>query len=573
MTGGFGLFALGWHLFVTRWPDRWPGRQLVVLLLDLAAVGIAIWLAGTAGIGFYPLILWIIVGNGIRFGPRRLFLATAAGVPVFALALVANGVAVAMPAVCAALVVGLMALPRFMHLTLVRMAATNRELKRQKDQAEYLARHDTLTGLPNRHMLSQRLEHAIARARRNGTRLAVLFLDLDGFKRINDSFGHDYGDQLLVRVAECMRATLREVDTVCRLGGDEFILLIEEYANPGDVSAIIDRLFGCARRFYRIGDTDAYVTWSCGVAVYPKDGGDPGTLIKNADVAMYRAKARGSNCAVSYDPAMSRQVLAELRLRNELRRAIDSGEMFVCYQPKVSAGDGRMIAVEALVRWQHPGRGPLSPADFLEVAVASHLIAEVDEQVLETALADLAALRAGGARDLRLAINATAQQLGSLGFADRLQALLDTHGLSADVLDIELTEQALLMENEDMRRLFRDLRGRGVRFVLDDFGTGYSSLAHLRHFSIDEIKIDQSFIRGLPHDPSDCAMIEGILAIAARLDLRVAAEGVETDAQRRWLLSRGCELQQGFHFGGPQELEHLRRSLLASLSPATAVNG
>ena len=573
LSGIYGLLALGWHLLVTRCPGCWPPRQRVILLLDLSVVGAATWVAGSAGIAFYPLLLWIIIGNGIRFGPRQLAVATAAGVPVFALAMLAGGVAAEMPVVFAGLIAGLLLLPRFMQLTLLRLAAANRELKRQKEQAEDLARHDTLTGLPNRHMLSQRLEHAIARARRNGTRLAVLFLDLDGFKRINDSFGHDYGDRLLVRVAECMRATLREVDTVCRLGGDEFILLIEEYANPGDVSAIIDRLFGCARRFYRIVDTDAYVTWSCGVAVYPKDGGDAGTLIKNADIAMYRAKARGSNCAVSYDPAMSRQVLAELRLRNELRRAIDSGEMFVCYQPKVSADDGRMLAIEALVRWQHPGRGALSPGDFLDVAIASHLMAEVDEQVLEIALADLAALRAEGRPQLRLAINATAQQLGSPGFAERLQALLEKHGLAPDVLDIELTEQALLAENEDMRSLFRHLRGLGVRFALDDFGTGYSSLAHLRHFSIDEVKIHQSFIRGLPDDAGDCAMIEGIIAIAARIGLDVAAEGVETEAQSRWLLEHGCPVQQGFHHGGPQELERLRESLAGAQDAASAVNG
>lgn len=558
------------HLGADR-EQRWVWRQLVVIAADLVMVGAASWLLGPTGLGLYPVLLWVIIGNGVCFGPRHLGRATLVGVPIFALAHWANGVALELPGVYLGLLGGLIVLPGFMQRTLVRMVETNLALRQQKEHAEHMALHDTLTDLPNRHLLLQRMDHAISRARRTGAKLAVLFMDLDGFKRVNDTQGHDAGDELLVQLAECLARSVREVDTLSRLGGDEFILLIEDYGSAADLNMIIERLFGCARRFYRVKDNDSYVTWSCGIAVYPRDGGDSSTLLRHADIAMYRAKGRGGDCAVHYDPAMSRQVLRELTLRTELRRAIDNGEFMIYYQPLVDARTGTVVAIEALVRWSHPGRGLLAPDEFLSVALTSGLMAEVDAQVLVQGLTDLGTLRRDGATDLRLAVNITARQLATPDFAIRLAELLARNALTADVLDLENTEAALLEETDNNRDLIRALRRRGVRFVLDDFGTGFSSLAHLRRFDIDQVKIDHSFVRGLPGDGSDAAMVEGILAIAIRLGLVVAAEGVETDAQRDWLLERGCVLQQGFYYGGPLPLSALR--LYLGLPDAPAESG
>lgn len=572
-AGGLGGYALLstlylWSLRRLDRERRWPWRQVVVITTDLTMVAAASTLLGSAGLGLYPILLWIIVVNGVCFGPRYLGFAAAVAVLEFAVAHLVTGVAMSLPMVYVGLLGGLIVLPWLMQQKLVRMIDSNRALIAQKARAEHQALHDTLTDLPNRHLLLQRMDHAIHRARRSGMRLAVLFLDLDGFKRVNDSQGHDAGDDLLIQLARCLAGSVRETDTLCRLGGDEFVLLIEDCGSARDLNRVIDRLFGCARRLYKLQDQETWVTWSCGVAVYPRDGGDCSTLMRNADLAMYRAKARGGDCCIQYNPSMSRQVLRDLALRTELRRAVDNREFLVYYQPQVDATGGVTLAVEALVRWRHPGRGVLAPSEFLSVALMSGLMAEVDALVLEIALRDLADLRRGGVPNLRLAVNLSARQLANADFATWLDGLLARHGLAADVLDIETTETTFLEETDNIRELIRTLRGRGIRFVLDDFGTGYSSLAHLRRFDLDLVKIDHSFIRGLPGDEGDRAMVEGILAVAGRLGLRVAAEGVETAAQRDLLLARGCTWQQGFHYAGPLPLAALRELLVRGPSVA-----
>jgi len=548
---------------------RSPIARNLAMLCDLCGAGFITYIAGLAGLGFYPIFIWIIIGNGLRFGRRSLAVASLLGMISFVAANLLNGVAYAQPGVFAGLVVGLLMLPHFLHLALARLAATNSELQQQKEQAQYLARHDTLTGLPNRQLLLQRLVHALHRAQRNHYRLAVLFIDLDGFKRLNDSYGHDYGDRLLVLVGDCLRATVRQMDTVSRLGGDEFILLIEEYDSSRDISAVVERLFGCARRFYNIKGMDAYLTWSCGIAVYPKDGDDAHTLIKHADIAMYRAKAQGGNRAVSYDSAMSHRVIADLRMRDELRHAIDAREFFVLYQPQYRASDGALAGLEALVRWRHPRLGALAPKAFLAVAVESGLMRQIDRLVFDIAIGDVAALRRQAVADLRLALNVAPQQLMDQDFANLLEAALKGHDLPPSALDIEITEHALIDETEISHALLQHLRRLGMRIALDDFGTGYSALAHLRHLAVDVIKLDRSLIRGIPGDTGDCALVEGILSIARRTELVVAAEGIENAAQRDWLQQQGCDLMQGFYFGKPMHIDEIG-ALRLTAAPAAA---
>ena len=570
-----GLAYTGVVAILARHLQRRSGRhrrrETLTMGFDIGVLSLATAATGLSGLAFYPLFLWIMLANGLRFGPAMLTTTALAAIPGFTIASLINGSVEALPVVCAALLFGLLLVPGAMLTSLRRMARTNRELAARKDQAEHIAKHDALTGLANRELLKERLERALLRARRNTSQLAVLFLDLDGFKRVNDSLGHDQGDRLLIAVAECLRSTVREVDTVSRLGGDEFILLIEGYDDESDISAVIDRLSGCARRRYPIDGSDTYVTWSCGIATYPKDGADGNTLIKNADIAMYRAKAQGRNCAVSYDHEMSKQIDADLRLRNELRHAIDSREFFVAYQPLVESDRRRLVGVEALVRWQHPARGALAPGSFLPAALAQRLMPEIDGCVLELAADAIASLEREHPRGLRLAVNLDAQQLASRGFAAKLEQTMERAGLALERLDIELNEAALLEAGSRITGLFETLRSRGVRLVLDDFGTGYSSLGSLHRFPIDLIKIDRSFIAGIPHDPADCAMVDGIISIAARLGLEIAAEGVEREAQRDWLSAHDCRLQQGFLHGGPEDIEALRARLAqTSTSPEPA---
>jgi diguanylate cyclase (GGDEF)-like protein len=561
----YGVASGLYYLWLTRHDQDLLGRRAAIfsMVVDVLAGAFVTVVAGAEGLAFYPVFMWIIVANGLRFGRRRLRLAAALILPAFLFANLANGTAAMLPGVVAGLTAGLLLLPAFLHLTLAKMADAQQALARRTEQAHFLATHDPLTALPNRPHLLQRLKHAIERAERRGERLAVLFLDLDGFKSVNDSLGHDNGDLLLRSTADCLRGTVRRMDTVSRLGGDEFILLIEDCDHTHDVSAVVERVFQCARRNYGIAGTEVYVTWSCGIAVYPKDGRDGDTLIRHADVAMYRAKAGGGNRAVSYDPTMSEEILADLRLREELRRALDAHEFRVHYQPLYRDGEDAPVGLEALVRWHHPSRGLLLPSAFLSVADGSGLLLRVDRQVFAKAIADVAALRRDYSVDLRLAVNIAPRHLRDPAFADMLAELLRAHGLPANRLDLELTERALLEESDTAAATLGHLRELGMRITLDDFGTGQVSLAQLRHGAIDTVKLDGRLLRGIPRIAADCVMLEGILDIATGLGLTVTAEGVEQDDQHDWLVQRGCRLLQGYRYGEPTDLSTLRQALCA----------
>ena len=536
---------------VRRWPNRFVWRRYLSILADLAMAGWISYELGIAGLGLYPLYLWIVVGNGLRFGVHPLRVATIVGLLSFYIPTHLNGIAASHPGVVVGLLVGLLLMPKFFLVMIKRLAEANAALKEEKERAEFMAKHDALTGLPNRAMLEEHMHTALAKARRNQTLAAVVFIDLDAFKAINDNFGHHVGDQLLIEVANCLTVHVREGDTVSRLGGDEFVVLIEGLVDTSEVAAVIERVFSCVGRYYCIGEYQTYVTWSGGVAIYPQDGADAQTLIKHADTAMYQAKAAGANQVRLYDAVMSQDVASQLAMRDELRKAIEQDQFLVFYQPLVNVTGRKIVGVEALVRWQHPTRGLVPPSDFIELAEQTGLITIIGRQVLERACTDVAAWWREGLGEPTLHVNVSAKQLGQADLAETVLDVLEAHGLPPQALAIEVTESALIEDADAAELLFAELKRAGVSISLDDFGTGYSSLAYVKRFDVDHIKIDRSFVGGVPEDISDCTLVEAILAIGDRLGTVVIAEGVETEAQLDWLAARGCLLMQGYYFGAP----------------------
>lgn len=546
------LLASGLYLsFVTRHKRGFLWRRYAVILLDLGVATFLTAFFADAGVAFYPLFLWVMIGNGIRYGQPYMQFATLFGLLGFSGAMAASGFLWAHPGTYIGLMFGLVLMPRFFLVMIERLADANIELQAQRDEAEFMATHDVLTGLPNRAYLHTRMQQTLARARRSGHEVTVAFIDLDSFKSINDSFGHEYGDYLLAQVADAMKSTVRESDTVSRLGGDEFVVVIEDSDEGPGADTLIERLFACVGRYYTIGEYETFVTWSCGVVVYPRDGDDVHTLLKHADTAMYAAKERGHNHYAFYDPSMSVQVTEQLALRDELRLALEQDQFEVHYQPIVDARTGQVTSAEALLRWRHPQRGLLSPTQFITVAENSGLIAEIGRWVLRQALDTAAAWQAGTDGAVTMHVNISAHQLRQDDFVDEIRTLIAVSGLPSSVLDLEVTESVLLADVERAEELLAELKAIGVSIALDDFGTGFSSLSYLKRLPVDVIKIDKSFIDEIPLNVRDCALVDAVLTLGARLDHSIVAEGVETDGQRDWLVRHGCRYLQGFLFSRP----------------------
>lgn len=554
--------------FVSRNKNRYLWRRYLVIVLDLAVATFLTAHFGTAGIAFYPLFLWVMVGNGLRYGQHFMQVATLVGLLGFTGAMATSGFVWTQPGTYIGLMFGLVLMPKFFMVMIARLAEANVELQAQKEQAEFMATHDALTGLPNRAYLYTRLEQALARAQRLGSRVAVAFIDIDNFKSINDSFGHEYGDYLLSQVADAMRGVLRSSDTVSRLGGDEFIVLIEEDGEPSRIARVIERLFSCVGRYYAIGDYETYVTWSCGVVVYPVDGQDPHSLLKHADTAMYAAKRRGPNNYVFYDTAMSEKVADQLALRDELRLALEREQLELYFQPIIDAATGQVRAAEALLRWHHPTHGLLTPVDFIEIAEQSGLINPIGDWVLREALTVAAIWQAGTSDAVTMHVNVSAHQLKQAGFVANVCTMLREIDLPSCVLDLEMTESALLEDTRRAEQLLIELKALGIRIALDDFGTGFSSLAYLKRLPIDTIKIDKSFLDDIPYGPRDCALVEAILTLGRELGSAIVAEGIEQAQQRDWLVAHGCGYLQGYLFSRP-----LPRDGFLAVSSQTFVTG
>ena len=444
------------------------------------------------------------------------------------------------------------------------------ERKNVETQIERLAFYDALTGLPNRRLLVDRLQHAtleVARARSQG---ALLFIDLDNFKDLNDTLGHDTGDQLLLQVAKRLKGCVRETDTVARFGGDEFVVLVEGLsADAAQASAeaalVTSHIATTLGKPYVLGDVSHHSTPSIGIALFGQQVCTVDELLKHADLAMYQAKAAGRNTQRFFDPDMQAAASHRAALETDLRRGLQEQELVLFYQPIVD-GKGRLQGAEALVRWRHPRRGMVSPAEFIPLAEQTGLILPLGQWVLEAACAQLVAWsRSALTREFFLSVNVSVRQFRQPDFVERVLGALDATGANPERLKLELTESLLMADVEDVIARMEHLRRYGVGFSLDDFGTGYSSLSYLKRLPLDQLKIDQGFVRDLQTDPNDAAIVRTILALANSLDLDVVAEGVETTGQLEFLQRHGCKAFQGYLFGRPMPAQMLERALRPAL--------
>jgi diguanylate cyclase (GGDEF)-like protein/PAS domain S-box-containing protein len=431
------------------------------------------------------------------------------------------------------------------------------ERKRAEALMVYLATHDRLTALPNRNLLDDRIAQAIRHAQRTNRLVAVMFLDLDRFKLVNDSLGHDRGDYLLEKIAHRLRGCVRADDTVARLGGDEFVVLMPDLQREEDAGVVARKVLATLPAPVRLDSEEVSVSTSIGIALYPRDGESSHDLLKNADSAMYTAKESGGHTYRFYSPEMNERLLERLSLEGGLRRALEGGEMLMHYQPIVALDSGRLAGVEALVRWNSAERGLVPPGSFIPLAEVTGLIVPLGEWTLRRACEQVAGADPLQLADCSVSVNLSPRQFLEDDLEERICAALEGSGLAAERLELEITEGVIMQHIERAVPKIRRLRESGVRIALDDFGTGYSSLGYLKQFAVDRIKIDRSFVHGLPGDQGDAAIVRAILALARSLGIEVVAEGVESAAQRAFLLDEGCRLGQGFLFSRPVPLEQI----------------
>ena len=435
------------------------------------------------------------------------------------------------------------------------------ERMQTQERLQHMAQHDALTELPNRLLFMDRLKQALARARWHERLVAVLFVDIDRFKTINDTLGHEVGDRLLQALAERLTASVREGDTVARFGGDEFVVLLDDVGSDKDIGAVALKVLETLAPPFAIDGQNLYVTASIGVSLYPNDGEDSGTLLKNADIAMYRAKDLGKNTYQFYSADMSARAFERLTLESSLRHAIERNEFRLYYQPQIDTASGTILGVEALLRWQHPDFGLVAPAEFIPLLEETGLIVPAGEWVFHTACEQLRAWHAAGWPALRMAVNLSPRQFQASGLAIMVERGLATTGCDPGLIELEITENLLLRHGAATLDALDALRALGVRMAIDDFGTGYSSLSYLRRYAIDTLKIDRSFVHDVPSDADDSALASAIIVLAQSLNLDVIAEGVETEAQRDFLRARGCHHMQGYLFSRPLPAEDITRLL------------
>jgi diguanylate cyclase (GGDEF)-like protein len=435
--------------------------------------------------------------------------------------------------------------------------------KRQamEKQLEYQAYHDDLTGLPNRSLMMDRIEHAIRLARRDNSLLAILFMDLDNFKHINDSLGHAAGDELLMQLSERLQTTLREVDTIARMGGDEFTLLVEGFLNINEVNDVAVKLFESLQEPLFIDQQEYYVTSSIGIAVYPDDGDSAEKLLRNSDAAMYRAKDEGRNSFQFYSKDMTERAFEKILMIGSLRHALERNEFILYYQPQYDIFEENIIGFEALIRWQHPELGLVAPAQFILAAEDSGLIVPIDRWVMREGCKQIKQWRQNGLTKGRLSLNLTTHQLDQPDLMDFLTKTLTETGCAGDWIAFEVTEGQIMKNPERSISMLNEISALGIEIAVDDFGTGYSSLSYLKKLPVDTLKIDQSFIRDVPDDDDDSAIVRSVIALAASLKLNVVAEGVETKEQLDFLYGEGCSKIQGYYYSPPKAAFEIEKRL------------
>jgi predicted signal transduction protein with EAL and GGDEF domain len=453
---------------------------------------------------------------------------------------------------------------------MLRASGAFNSLKRQEDRLRYLAYYDPLTSLPNRRSFNEQLNRLLRRSQRHKTSAALLFIDLDHFKRINDSIGHARGDSLLVEIAKRLTMELREEDAInyfsdanaedddnsegtteiARLGGDEFTVVLSDVSDIADIEKVARRILNSLSEPIALQSHNPVVTPSIGIALYPQDGSDPDTLIRNADTAMYAAKAEGRACYRFYNEDMNSRAVEQLKMEEELREGMRNHELELRYQPQVVCETGEVVSMEALVRWKHPVRGMVSPQEFIPVAESTGQIIELGEWVMGEVARHCLYWDTLGLKPFRVCVNISPLQFNQVNLPEWVASFLKQSGLPPERLELELTESAIMNDAETNIAKLRSLKNLGVDLAVDDFGTGYSSLSYLKRFPINTLKIDHSFISDLD-TPDGAAIVDAILALAKTLNLRVIAEGIENQAQLAYLVDRGCDLLQGFYFSRP----------------------
>ena len=415
-------------------------------------------------------------------------------------------------------------------------------------KVELLAYRDTLTNLPNRLLFADRLEHSIDRSARHRESLALLLVDMDDFKLVNDSFGHDAGDKLIKAVGDLLSRSLRRADTVARLGGDEFAVIVENIDGVDDAISIADNLSTVLEHNVRLDDQETFTGASIGIAIYPDDGEDARTLLKNADTALFRAKENGRHCFQFYKPEMSVTAMERLELENSLRKALDEDQFVVYYQPTIDIHKNEIVSVEALLRWEHPDKGIIKPIDFISLAEDCGLIVPIGEKLVRTAARQLKAWKDEGLENQNVSINIAPRQFRDMDILALFKEVIHENALEPSNFTIEITESALIDNVGEVEKVLNILSGMGVTIALDDFGTGFASLAYLKDFPVDIVKIDRIFIAGTPDSREDTAIVEAIAGLTRGLKLRLLAEGIENDRQLQMLKGLGCQLAQGYYW-------------------------
>ncbi|MDY0117019.1 MAG: EAL domain-containing protein [Sulfurimonadaceae bacterium] len=452
----------------------------------------------------------------------------------------------------------------YVRRTNLVMTIVNKKLSRQVEEKtqhlQYLAHHDTLTALPNRLLFIDRLKQAILHANKNNTSLSVLFLDLDRFKEINDSFGHEWGDRLLIAISKRLQRLVRPVDTIARLGGDEFIILVEE-VTLAETTHLLQKIFSAMEKPIFIEKTPTYTTFSVGISRYPHDGITPEILIRNADTAMYRAKETGKNKYQFYDAIMTEKTMQRLTLEINLRNAIKEDQLVAYFQPQIDAATKKVVGAEALVRWIDPEKGIIPPYDFIPLAEEIGIIGLIDEWMMQRCFKLIKELQSEGLFHGKLSLNLSVQQLEQANFLEQLESFLKKYDFNPHFLELEVTESQIMQNPQAAITTLNNIKNLGISLAIDDFGTGYSSLSYLKRLPIDKLKIDKSFIKDLRDGSEDAAIVKAIIALAGSLSLNLIAEGVETEEQKEFLLKEGCHNIQGYYYAKPLELEEFKTFL------------
>ncbi|MCB5188740.1 EAL domain-containing protein [Methylobacillus caricis] len=431
--------------------------------------------------------------------------------------------------------------------------------QRKQDNLFYLAHFDQLTKLPNRVLFMDRLSMAIAEANRKQSKLGLLFIDLDKFKHFNDSMGHAFGDQLLITVATILTRCSRETDTVARLSGDEFTIIVDDISGQQDLDKLCWRILDSLKLPQHIMGREVFISASIGTTTYPRDDEDANNLLVKADAAMYEAKRSGRNTYRHYTAGMRLYSLDRMSLETDLRLAIERNEFELFYQPQVALDSGKVVGKEALIRWHHPERGLLTPIHFIEIAEETGLIVPIGQWVIREACRQHQAWVGAGLHPMRISVNISAMQFYQSNFCDVVEKIIRDTGINPSYLELELTESMFMQDADAVMRTLRKLHGLGIKLAIDDFGTGYSNLSYLRKFPIDRLKVDQSFIKGIEHEPVNAEIIKTIAALARSMSLELVAEGVETDIELHWAESSGCNFVQGYRFSQPLPAEKFAR--------------